>query len=170
MGHADQSGVCVSMQVTAMAPAQAGAARHSAAGFTLIEVMIVVAIIGILSAIAYPSYQQYIIRSNRTEGMALLNDAAARQERFFAQNNSYVTTQASIDKLGLPYTSGVGDATTVGSPTGKYLLQVSTAAGDGGYTLTAAPQTADTKCGNLTLNGTGTKGENGTADVDECWR
>lgn len=139
-------------------------------GFTLIEIMIVVAIIGILAAFAYPSYQDYVIRGNRTEGMALLNDAAARQERFFAQNNSYVTAQDDVADLGLPHTTG----TTVNSPTNKYTLAVSQVAGDGGYTLTVnrqGVQLRDTKCGNLTLTAAGTKGATASgAVVAECWR
>lgn len=135
-------------------------------GFTLIELMIVVAIVGILAAVAYPSYQQYVLRGYRSEGMALLNDAAARQERFFAQNNSYITAQANAAKLGLSNTSG----TVVKSDTGKYSLTVSSAAGDGGYTLTATPQMTDAKCANLSLDATGRRGASGTAGVDECWR
>lgn len=55
------------------------------AGFTLIEVMIVVVIIGILASIAYPSYNEYVKRGNRTEGQVFLSDAAARQERYYSQ-------------------------------------------------------------------------------------
>jgi type IV pilus assembly protein PilE len=132
--------------------------------------MIAVAVIGILAAIAYPSYQEHVLRSGRAEGMALLSDAAARQERYFAQNNEYVTAQADIGDLGMPHTSG----TTVTSPNGRYTLTVSTAAGDGGYTLTATrqgPQVSDTRCGNLTLNALGRRGVSVSgADVEACWR
>nr|ELD4571953.1 type IV pilin protein [Pseudomonas aeruginosa] len=55
-------------------------------GFTLIELMIVVVIIAILAGIAYPSYDEYVKRGNRTEGQALLSEAAATQERYFSQN------------------------------------------------------------------------------------
>ena len=135
---------------------------RTAAGFTLLEVMITVVIIGILAAIAYPSYQDYVLRSNRAEGMALLNDAAARQERYYAQTNAYVTATADIGKLGL---------SSANSQTGKYSLSIGS--GGGGYVLTATPQGVqanDTKCGNLTLNAQGTKGKSGSSSVSDCWR
>lgn len=114
--------------------------KHSNRGFTLIEVMIVVAIIGILAAIAYPSYDEYVKRGNRTEGQAFLSDVAARQERYFSQNNAYITAATDIAKLGLADTN---------SPTNLYTISL--AAGGGGYILTATQQFNDTKCGNLTL-------------------
>ncbi len=139
-------------------------------GFTLVELAAVVLVLGVLLAIALPSYQRYVIRGYRSEGMALLNDAAARQERFFAQNNSYVTDQTDIADLGMPHTSG----TTVTSPAGMYSLTLGTAAGDGGYTLTAnreGTQQRDTECGDLTLSATGQRGALASgADVNTCWR
>ncbi|MDQ7956619.1 MAG: type IV pilin protein [Pseudomonadota bacterium] len=142
--------------------------RRSASGFTLIELMIVVAVIAILAAIAYPSYQEYVMRSRRVEGQALLNDAAARQERWRAQNGSYMTDQANIAKLKLPN----GDK----SQNGYYNLKVSAVGdgSDGGYTLKAerAPTQADKRCGDFTLTATGKKdlasGTPGT--VAQCWR
>ncbi len=129
-------------------------------GFTLIEAMIVVAIIAILAAIAYPSYTEYVLRGNRTEGMALLNEAAARQERYFAQNNTYTDTVADLNM-------------NAQSPHGYYTLSISNV-GANTYTLTAATansQTRDTKCGNLGLDQAGAKSESGTAGSWEgCWK
>lgn len=139
---------------------------EGSAGFTLIELMIVVVIIGILAAIAYPNYVEYIQRSNRSEGQALLQDAAARQERFFAQNNSYVTAAANIADLNIRGTSGA----TVISDNGKYTLAVGTVAGDGGYTLTATQTFGDAACGNLTLNALGIRGRTGSKTVEQCWK
>jgi type IV pilus assembly protein PilE len=129
-------------------------------GFTLIELMIVVAIVGILAAVAYPSYREYVLRGNRTEGQSLLVEAAARQERFYAQNNSYLTDNANRARLG------VNEARYLDF----YTLAVSQVANDGGYTLTASQQFNDADCGNLTLNAAGVKGNSGSRAIEDCWR
>lgn len=133
---------------------------RSQRGFTLIEVMIVVVIVGILAAIALPSYRDYVLRGNRAQGQALLMEAAARQERFYAQNSAYVTDNAN--KANLKVNEGAYDD--------LYVLSVGSAANDGGYTLTATQQFSDAGCGNLTLNARGSKGKTGTKAVEECWR
>jgi len=131
-------------------------------GFTLIEVMIVVVVIGILAAIAYPSYTEYVQRANRSEGQAMLADASARQERYFAQNNVYITANNDLGKLGLGGTA---------SETGKYNLSVASVNGDGGYTLTAEEEFGDTKCGDLSLNALGKKDRSGSGkSVEDCWK
>ncbi|MGJ7519263.1 type IV pilin protein [Variovorax sp. LT1P1] len=142
--------------------------RKDERGFTLIELMIVVAVIAVLSAIAYPSYQEYVMRSRRAEAQSLLNEAAARQERWRAQNGSYITpggAETDITKLKLP--NGTQ------SEHGYYTLEVANDAS--GYLLTArraGSQAADGKCGNFTLNAAGKKdmvaGTPGT--VEQCWR
>lgn len=132
-------------------------------GFTLIEVMIVVLIIGILAAIAYPNYSEYVKRGNRSEGQAFLNDVSARQERYFSQNNAYITKDADLGKLALKNGNK--------SETGKYVLALSKVNDDGGYTLTAKEQFNDTKCGNLTLNARGVRGRTGSGmSIADCWR
>ncbi|WP_339414404.1 type IV pilin protein [Pseudomonas sp. EA_35y_Pfl2_R5] len=132
-------------------------------GFTLIEIMIVVLIIGVLAAIAYPSYDEYVKRGNRAEGQALLSDASARQERYFAQNNAYITTDGDIAKLGLKNGNK--------SETNKYTLTVTKVDGDGGYTLTAEQAFNDAKCGNLKLDALGKKDRTGSdKSISDCWR
>ena len=63
--------------------------QHGVHGFTLIELMVTVAIVAILSAIAYPAYTEYILKSRRTDAKNALLDLAARQERFYSLNNKY---------------------------------------------------------------------------------
>lgn len=130
-------------------------------GFTLIEVMIVVVVIGILASIAFPSYQEYVIRGNRAEGQALLADAAARQERYFSQNNVYAS---DVTKLNM----GSAESTN-----GHYKLKIESA-NQNSYKLEATAQgsqaSRDTKCGNLTLDSTGVRGRSGSAAVADCWK
>lgn len=140
--------------------------RNAEKGFTLIELMITVAIVGILAAIAYPSYTEYVMRSRRVEGQNLLNDAAARQERYRAQNGVYASS-GELDKLKLP--------TGVASQNGYYTLTLSVVADDGGFTLKATragAQQADRKCGDFTLTAKGAKGmaADGPGTVATCWR
>jgi type IV pilus assembly protein PilE len=129
---------------------------HNQRGFTLLELMITVAIIGILAALAYPSYQRQMLRTHRTEGMSALQDAAARQERYYSNNSEYAPDVATL---------GVQAAT----PNGHYAI--STDVGPCGdiarcYTLTATAQGGqadDAACTPLTVDSTGAKGPDG------CW-
>jgi type IV pilus assembly protein PilE len=137
--------------------------RSRTRGFTLIELMVTVVILGILAAIAIPNYSQYIRRAHRAEGVALLNEAAAREERYYSQNNTYTSNMAD---LGLRNALGLSDS-------GYYKLSIDI--GDAsGYLLSVAPQggqTQDTECGTLRLNARGERSISGTAgDSNTCWK
>lgn len=137
--------------------------RHSPRGFTLIEVMIAIAIVGILAAIAYPSYIEQVRKTRRTEGKSMLLEVAAKQERFYTENNTYANDLD--DDLGY-------DSDPVTTEGGWYQVSV-IAASATDYTLQAVPQGAqagDTLCGALTIDSFGVKTEDGTApDWQDCW-
>lgn len=127
-------------------------------GFTLIELMITVAIIGILAAIAYPSYQQYVLRANRAEAQAVLSETAQFMERYFTTNGTYV---------GGALLSAVSPKGASGAAV-KYNITPATVTTATTFTLTATPvnsQTADTTCGTLTLSNTGAQ----TPSTAGCW-
>lgn len=120
-------------------------------GFTLIELMIVVVIIGIISAIAIPSYQEYTRKANRTDGKSALTETAARQENFYASNLRYATSMEALDY----------DPGTVYSPQKKYTVNTSTSTGT--YTITATSVLTDPDCSTITLNSVGAK------SPSACW-
>ena len=135
-------------------------------GFTLIELMIVVAVVAILAAVAFPSYQESVRKSNRTDCKAALSAAVAMQERWYFRNNSYTD---KVNEIG--GTGGVLD-----SPEGFCGITIDVSCAGGGtidcFTLKATPQGAqkNDKCGILTVTNTGLKGvEKATYSVDECW-
>lgn len=139
--------------------------RFAGSGFTLIELMIVVAIIGILVAVAIPAYQQSLRNGGRAEAQSLLLQVAANQERFYSDNNSY---SANANPLVTPAVA------TITSEAGLY--QVAVAACGGGtiascFIATATPQgnQAADSCTTLTITNTGLKGATGDT-IANCWR
>lgn len=140
--------------------------KRTAQGFSLIELLIVVTVIGILSAIAYPSYTNYVKKGKRAEGRGALLAAAQRQERYMTNNNTYTTDLAAA---GIPAYSGQ----SAGSSSAYTITVVAGAAGIAtSFIAKATPSFDDPDCGTLTYTQTGAKGmESATeTDVSKCWQ
>lgn len=150
--------------------------RRANAGFTLMEMMIIVVVIGILMAVALPGYQNAMIKSRRADGMRALMELASRQERFYAQNSTY--SDNISDDEGLDF----GSTTT---PEEHYSLRLDQCVissddedeegevlgWDRCYRLEADPrgeQVKDTQCATLSINARGERTATGTLGTD-CW-
>ncbi len=146
--------------------------KQTQKGFTLIELMIVVAIVAILAAIAYPSYSQYGFRSRRADGKEMLMRVAAAQERYFTNFNQYAPTLAALG-----FTAPTASPSCVGAvgESERCYYRVTTANGASGtaqtFLLTATPAgiQATDACANLTRDDTGRNAWSGAETNGKCW-
>ncbi len=133
-------------------------------GFTLIELMIVVAVIAVLALIALPSYTRYTFRARRGEGQELLLRLANAQERYYATYNKYASDPVTDLKFASNKSAG-----------GYYQISIDQLAGTTmatGYVATATAISTQVKdsCGNLTIDSRGTKSQTGSASTNgRCW-
>lgn len=161
-------------------------------GFTLIELMIVVAVIGILAAVAYPSYTDSVLKGRRAQARTALVELLQQQERYMTQRNCYLgfTTNSSgvatasapspstacggVTASSVPFKTFAGDNIASAS----YLLSATVCSGSGSSTLSigscvkvvATPIKSDPKVGNLEATSTGVKTCTGsTTDKKLCW-
>jgi type IV pilus assembly protein PilE len=136
--------------------------RGHAAGFTLIELMIAVAIIGVLAGIGYPSYLKYVARGNRSAAQGFMLEVTSRQERYLLDARQYAPDLATL---------GMTVPDTVSTNYGVTITNVTAA--PPGYVVQAAPvgnqATNDANCGTLTIDSTGAKGASGPGGVASCW-
>lgn len=130
-------------------------------GFTLVELMIVVAVVAIITAIAFPQYQSQVRKSRRTAAKTALLDVASREEKYYATQNTYTGL------ANLAYASSVVQVPSASQD--YYNVTVTVGTPTNGYTATATPQGDQTKdgCGSYSLTNLGVQSVTGTAS--SCW-
>jgi type IV pilus assembly protein PilE len=140
--------------------------QYRQAGFSLVELLVVLVIMGVLSALALPGYSRFVQRGNRTEVMAALLEAQHFMGRYYSANGQYLSPANAVPMLPqrlqrIPIQGTV-----------RYQLSVREATLNT-YQLQSVPEgsMAGDVCGNLTINQTGLRGVlNSTNSVSECWR
>lgn len=132
-------------------------------GFTLIELMVTVAIVGILAAIAYPAYASYLVRSNRAAAESFLLEVSSRQQRYLLDARSFASDLNALQLV--PPTEVSKNYTIATAPKSGTTPP--------GFTATAAPKgsqaTNDSGCGTLTIDEAGSKTASGAKGVGGCW-
>jgi type IV pilus assembly protein PilE len=146
-----------------------GSRKHQSVGFTLVELMVTVAIVSILATIAVTSYSSQVLKSRRTEAKSALLDLAGREERLFSTTNAYTNLEASLG-----YALAGSTTVMTGMPFGNsyYTLTAALPGGTSTYLLTATPvgnQANDTQCGSFSINQLGQQTTTGTATAASCW-
>ena len=137
-------------------------------GFTLIELVVAILIVGILAAVAVSSYQDYILRAQRADAKSVLYEVVGWMERNYTATGAY-----NINPAGAAI--GAGSSPITQSPrtgTARYNISFAAAPTATAFVVQAVPVpvTADAECGTLTLNQQGTQTESGTGSLADCWQ
>lgn len=134
-------------------------------GFSLIELMIVVVIVGVLASLAVTTYSRYVVKTNRAAAAAVLLGIANRQEQYFLDAREYAANMAT---LGVSPPPEVAEhytiATTANNGATPPTFQVTATPISG-----SSQATRDTKCATLTLTSAGVKSISGTGSIQDCW-
>jgi len=140
-------------------------------GYTLLEMMVVVAIVTILASIGYPSYMGYITRVNRVAAKSMLLQVADRQEQFFANNKRYTNDLTALGYAANGFMVNDQGAFTADGASDRIYQITLTNATPMTYTVNAVPQLRqaghDSQCMTLTLTHTGVRSQTGAST--ECW-
>ena len=137
-------------------------------GFTLVEMMIVLVILSLLLMISLPRYREQVQRTYRSLAKAELQKIILRQEQFFTEARAYAGTLGELGYPGDSYVLGKDGNVWEGSvPGGIYRLSMAPLGAS--YRVHATPLQADSRCGNLSLDGLGTRQASGPDGVSGCW-